>query len=163
MRSTGILNEGEILIRGTAVCHGYYRDPERTAAAFVQNPLNPDYPETVYRTGDLGRINDRGELEFLGRRDDQIKHMGHRIELGELEAAAKTVDGIDAACAVFDRGRSVLGLVYTGAADKAELLAALRKKLPEYLLPKRTVRVDALPLTENGKTDRKAACAMLYR
>ena len=156
-------NEGEILIRGTAVCHGYYRDPERTAAAFVQNPLNPDYPETVYRTGDLGRINDRGELEFLGRRDDQIKHMGHRIELGELEAAAKTVDGIDAACAVFDRGRSVLGLVYTGAADKAELLAALRKKLPEYLLPKRTVRVDALPLTENGKTDRKAACAMLYR
>ncbi len=156
-------NEGEILIRGTAVCHGYFRDPERTAAAFVQNPLNPDYPETVYRTGDLGRINDRGELEFLGRKDDQIKHMGHRIELGELEAAAKTVEGIDAACAVFDCGRSVLGLVYAGAAEKAELLAALRKKLPEYLLPKRTVRVDALPLTENGKTDRKAACAMLYR
>ena len=156
-------DEGEIFIRGTAVTHGYYRDPERTAAAFVQNPLNPDYPETVYRTGDLGRINARGELEFLGRRDDQIKHMGHRIELGELEAAAKTIDGVNAACAVFDRERSVLGLVYTGTAEKAAVLAALRAKLPEYLLPKRTILTDALPLTENGKTDRKAASRLLYR
>lgn len=156
-------DEGEIYIRGTAVTGGYFRDPERTAAAFVQNPLNPDYPETVYRTGDLGRINERGELEFLGRKDDQIKHMGHRIELGELEAAARTIEGVDAACAVFDRERSVLGLVYAGPAEKAAVLAALKAKLPAYLLPKRTASVDALPLTENGKTDRKAACALLYR
>lgn len=156
-------DEGEIYIRGTAVCHGYYRDPERTAKAFVQNPLNPDYPETVYRTGDLGRINERGELEFLGRRDDQIKHMGHRIELGELEAAARMVDGVDAACAVFDREKSLLGLVYTGAIEKTALLAALKAKLPEYLLPKRTAKVDSLPLTENGKTDRRAAAQLLYR
>ncbi len=156
-------DEGEICIRGTAVCHGYYRDPERTAKAFVQNPLNPDYPEMIYRTGDLGRINARGELEFVGRKDDQIKHMGHRIELGELEAAARVIEGVDAACAVFDRERSVLGLVYTGAADKSAILTALRAKLPEYLLPKRTVCVEALPLTENGKTDRKAACRLLYR
>ena len=156
-------SEGEIYIRGTAVCHGYYRDPERTKAAFVQNPLNPDYPETLYRTGDLGRINERGELEFLGRRDDQIKHMGHRIELGELEAAARTVDGVNAACAVFDREKSLLGLVYTGAAERSALLLALRAKLPEYLLPKRTAQVKSLPLTENGKTDRKAATLLLYR
>ena len=156
-------NEGEIYIRGTAVCHGYYRDPERTKNAFVQNPLNPDYPETVYRTGDLARLNERGELEFLGRKDDQIKHMGHRIELGELEAAAKTVEGVDAACAVFDREKSVLGLVYTGAAEKSALLSALKGRLPEYLLPKRTVKVERLPLTENGKTDRKAATLLLYR
>lgn len=156
-------DEGEICIRGTCVCHGYYRDPERTKNAFVQNPLNPDYPETVYRTGDLGRLNERGELEFLGRRDDQIKHMGHRIELGELEAAAKTVDGVNAACAVFDRERSVLGLVYTGAIERAALLQALRAKLPEYLLPKRTAKVESLPLTENGKTDRKAATLLLYK
>ena len=156
-------DEGEICIRGTAVTYGYYRDPERTAKAFVQNPLNPDYPETVYRTGDLARVNERGELEFLGRRDDQIKHMGHRIELGELEAAAKTVEGVDAACAVFDRERSVLGLVYTGAAEKTALTKALAEKLPEYLLPKRTLRVERLPLTENGKTDRKAATLLLFR
>lgn len=156
-------DEGEIYIRGTAVTYGYYRDPERTEKAFVQNPLNPDYPETVYRTGDLARVNERGELEFLGRRDDQIKHMGHRIELGELEAAAKTIEGVDAACAVFDRERSVLGLVYTGAAEKAALMTALSEKLPEYLLPKRTLRVERLPLTENGKTDRKAATLLLFR
>ena len=156
-------DEGEICIRGTCVCHGYYRDPERTKNAFVQNPLNPDYPETIYKTGDLGRFNARGELEFLGRRDDQIKHMGHRIELGELEAAAKAIEGVDSACAVFDRERSVLGLVYTGELEKAALTAALAAKLPEYLLPKRTVRVENLPLTENGKTDRKAACKLLYR
>lgn len=154
-------DEGEMYIRGTAVCHGYYRDPERTAKAFVPNPLNPDYPETVYRTGDLGRINDRGELEFLGRKDDQIKHMGHRIELGELEAAAKTVDGVDAACAVFDREKSLLGLVYTGTIEKAALLSALKAKLPEYLLPKRTAKVLSLPLTENGKTDRRAAATLI--
>ncbi len=156
-------SEGEIYIRGTAVCHGYYRDPERTKNAFVPNPLNPDYPETVYRTGDLGRINERGELEFIGRKDDQIKHMGHRIELGELEAAARTVDGVTAACAVFDRAHSVLGLVYAGTADRAGILNGLRAKVPEYLLPKRTLCVDALPLTENGKTDRKAATTLLFR
>ncbi len=155
-------DEGEICIRGTSVCHGYYRDPERTAKAFVQNPLNHDYPETVYRTGDLGRRNERGELEFLGRKDDQIKHMGHRIELGELEAAAKTVDGVDAACAVFDRERSILGLVYTGTVEKAALLSALRRRTPDYLLPKLTKRVDAMPLTQNGKTDRRAATALLF-
>ncbi len=154
--------EGEICIRGTALCHGYYRDPERTAKAFVQNPLHADYPETVYRTGDLGRWNARGELEYLGRKDDQIKHMGHRIELGELEAAAKTVEGVNAACAVFDRARSILGLVYTGTIDRAALLLALRTRVPAYLLPKMSKRVDALPLTQNGKTDRNAAAALLF-
>ena len=156
-------DEGEIHIRGTSVCYGYFRDPARTKNAFVQNPLQSDYPETVYRTGDLGRFNERGELEFLGRRDDQIKHMGHRIELGELEAAARTIDGVNAACAVFDRERSVLGLVYTGTADRPALQNALRGKLPEYLLPKRMACVEAIPLTENGKTDRKAAAKLLFR
>ena len=125
--------------------------------------LNADYPETIYRTGDLGRWNERGELEFLGRKDDQIKHMGHRIELGELEAAAKTIEGVDAACAVFDRERSILGLVYTGPIERSALLVELRKQVPDYLLPKLSRRIDALPLTQNGKTDRKAATALLFR
>ncbi len=155
-------DEGEICIRGTSVCHGYYRDAERTAKAFVQNPLQSDYPETVYRTGDLGRRNMRGELEFLGRKDDQIKHMGHRIELGELEAAAKTIDGTDAACAVFDKKHSILGLVYTGTIERAALLTALRRLVPEYLLPKITKQINEMPLTQNGKTDRKAATALLF-
>ena len=155
-------DEGEICIRGTAVCHGYYRDPERTAKAFVQNPDNPDYPEIIYRTGDLGRRNERGELEFLGRLDDQVKIMGHRVELGELEAAARAVDGVNAACAVFDRQRGVLGLVYTGSIEKGTLLTALRGRVAEILLPRAILRTDALPLTNNGKTDRKAAAALLF-
>ena len=155
-------DEGEICIRGTAVCHGYYRDPERTKQVFVQNPLNPDYPEIVYRTGDLGRVNARGELEFLGRKDDQVKIMGHRVELGELEAAAKAVAGVDAACAVFSRDRHILGLVYAGPIEKNELLLALRGRTAEILLPRAIKKVDSLPLTQNGKTDRKAAEKLLF-
>ena len=77
---------GEICIRGTAVTLGYYHNPEKTKEAFVQNPLNDAYPEIIYRTGDLGRYNEQGELIFISRKDYQIKHMGHRIELGEIEA-----------------------------------------------------------------------------
>ena len=156
-------DEGEICIRGTAVCHGYYRDPNRTKAAFVQNPLNSDYPEIIYRTGDVGRINARGELEFLGRRDEQVKIMGHRVELGELEAAAKSVEGVASACAVFDPNRRMLGLVYTGAIEKDALLSALRTRVADFCLPRAVLRTERLPLTQNGKTDRNAAKALLFR
>ena len=86
-----------------------------------------------------------------------------RLRRHTAKAAAKTVEGVNAACAVFDRERSVLGLVYMGTADRAALLSALRDKLPEYLLPKRTACVQTLPLTENGKTDRKAALGLLFQ
>ena len=78
--------EGEICIRGTCLTHGYYGNQEKTKEAFVQNPLNPYYPELIYRTGDIGKRNAKGELVFVSRKDYQIKHMGHRIELGEIEA-----------------------------------------------------------------------------
>ena len=92
---------GEICIRGSRLTHGYYADPERTKEAFVQNPLNPYYPERIYRTGDIGKYNCRGELMFLSRKDNQIKHMGHRIELGEIEAAANSHEAICSSCCVF--------------------------------------------------------------
>lgn len=76
---------GEICVAGTALALGYYRNPEQTAKVFVQNPLNRDYPERIYRTGDLGFYDSDGNLCFAGRRDFQIKHMGHRIELEEIE------------------------------------------------------------------------------
>lgn len=75
---------GEIYVQGTSLALGYYRNPEKTREVFVRNPLNPIYDETVYRTGDLGKYNERGELLFCGRKDAQIKHMGHRVELGRL-------------------------------------------------------------------------------
>ncbi len=94
--------QGEICVRGTALTLGYYNDRERTDLAFVQNPLQSAYPELIYRTGDIGRYNQRGELCFVSRRDYQIKHMGHRIELGEIEVNVNAVPGIKISACVYD-------------------------------------------------------------
>ncbi len=145
-------NRGEICIRGTRLTLGYYGDPERTAAAFVQNPLQSLFPETIYRTGDLGYYNDRGELMFLGRRDHQIKHMGHRIELGEIEAAAAALPGIDGVCCVYSGEK--IRLYYTGDQPKGALVAWLRQRLPRYMLPQAVQWLEQLPRTPNGKPDR---------
>lgn len=146
--------QGEICIRGTRLTHGYYGEPEKTGEAFVQNPLNPHYPERIYRTGDMGKYNDRGELVFLSRKDHQIKHMGHRIELGEIEAAANTREEVSSACCVFDPDRKKITLYYVGALSEGELKTGLREKLPRYMLPHGVCRLDAMPLTPNGKIDR---------
>lgn len=100
--------KGEICIRGTAVTMGYYRQPEKTAGSFVQNPLNKDYPEIIYKTGDLGYYNDRGELMFASRKDYQIKHMGHRIELGEIEGSVNCMEKSQAAVVFMMRKRKKL-------------------------------------------------------
>lgn len=144
--------QGEICIRGTRLTHGYYGNPEKTGESFVQNPLNPHYPELIYRTGDIGRYNDRGELVFVSRKDHQIKHMGHRIELGEIEAAANTCPGVNACCCVYDGEK--ITLYYSG--ETAELRQLLKEKLPRYMLPHRVHRLASMPLTPNGKIDRNA-------
>ena len=146
---------GEICVRGTSVTLGYYKNPEKTAEAFVQNPLNDAYPEIIYRTGDLAKRNSRGELEFISRKDYQIKHMGHRIELGEIEAVVNLVDGIKSACCVFDDARKKIVLYYMGDNEGAELQKTLKTKLPRYMLPHVVIRIDAMPFTPNGKIDRK--------
>ncbi len=146
---------GEICLRGTCVTLGYYRNPEKTREAFVQNPLNPHYPELIYRTGDIGRYNERGELVFISRRDAQIKHMGHRIELGEIEAAAASTDGVRAACCVYDAPGKRIVLYFVGDIDAASLLASLKAALPRYMLPAACVSLPLMPLTPNGKVDRK--------
>ncbi len=146
---------GEICLRGTCVTMGYYRNPEKSGEVFVQNPLNSAWDERIYRTGDLGRINDHGELVFLCRKDSQIKHMGHRIELGEIEAAALRLPTVSrAACVYDDRARRIV-LFYTGDAGEAALSAHLAGLLPRYMLPAVLVRRQALPLTDNGKLDRR--------
>ncbi|MBD5148077.1 MAG: amino acid adenylation domain-containing protein [Oscillibacter sp.] len=153
--------EGEICIRGTSLTLGYYNDPERTAAAFVQNPLNTAYPELIYKTGDMGRINGRGELVFVSRRDYQIKHMGHRVELGEVEVNVAMLPGVQMAACVYDDKRSKIVLFYVGEIGDMELTAELKGKLPRYMLPNRIFRLDELPLTANRKIDRvalKARC-----
>ena len=160
---------GEICIRGTCLSPGYLNDPARTAEVFVQNPLNTGYAELIYRTGDYARYNEEGELVFIGRRDSQIKHMDHRIELGEIEEALSRLQGVGRACAVYDarRGRIIAFFEASGdepddagGTDPAELTAGLSKILPAYMLPKKLVRLSAIPLTPGGKTDRQALLNM---
>ncbi len=150
---------GEICIKGTCLTLGYYRMRSKTAECFVQNPLNDAYPELIYRTGDLGRYNERGELVFVSRKDFQIKHMGHRIELQEIEVVAAMHPEIAQACAVYDGKRDKILLYYTGTAESAGLSAFLKEKLPRYMLPNKMERLERLPLTPNGKIDRKALSA----
>ena len=146
--------EGEICIRGTALTLGYYNDPERTAEAFVQNPLNTAYPERIYRTGDIGRYNEAGELLFVSRKDYQIKHMGHRIELGEIEVNVDMLPDVRMAACIYDTWKSKIVLYYVGDPSEKEMAAVLRTKLPRYMLPNRIIRLEQLPFTANGKIDR---------
>lgn len=143
---------GEICIRGSRLTLGYCGEEQ---GGFVRNPLQTLYPERIYRTGDLGRYNDRGELQFLGRKDGQIKHMGRRIELGEIEAAAMAQGQVSAACCVYDPERGRLTLYYTGEAEAGTLREALKKKLPRYMLPREIRKLETMPRTENGKIARK--------
>ena len=148
-------DEGEICIRGTCLTMGYYNDSEKTSAVFTQNPLNTAYGEQIYRTGDIGRINERGELVFLCRKDSQIKHMGHRIELGEIEAAALKSENVRMACCVYDNNAKRIVLFYVGECEGKTLLAHLMTLLPRYMMPAELVMLDVMPLTPNGKIDRK--------
>lgn len=145
---------GEICIRGTNLTLGYYNDWDRTNDVFVQNPLNPYYPELIYKTGDLGKYNERGELEFISRKDFQIKHMGHRIELGEIEVNVNMLDAIDMACCIYDNIKNKIVLYYVGDMDEREMANVLKEKLPRYMIPNSIIKMDELPLTANGKIDR---------
>ena len=147
---------GEICVSGTALSPGYFNNPEQTAKAFVQNPLNPYYPETIYRTGDLGYYDENGDLFFSGRKDFQIKHMGHRIELEEIERAVHGVEGIERCCCIFDEKKSKIYGFYIGKFERRELFGILKEKLPVYMIPGALRKVEELPLTKNGKIDRKA-------
>lgn len=146
---------GEICVRGSALALGYWSCPEQNEKHFVQNPLNPHYPERIYRTGDLGRFDGNGELFFCGRRDFQIKYMGHRIELEEIERAASSRDGVDRFCCVFDEKHSRLKGFYVGSLDRDELHRQLKAELPGFMVPGMLFKLDEMPLTKNGKTDRK--------
>ena len=147
---------GEICIRGTRLTLGYYRNPEKTAESFVQNPLNNLYPELIYKTGDLGRYNSDGELLFSGRKDYQIKHMGHRIELGEIEVIVNMNTFVRNSCCVYDDHQKKIILFYTGDVSASDLAAYIKEKLPRYMVPNVIRQLDTLPYTPNGKIDRNA-------
>lgn len=148
--------EGEVCVSGTALALGYLGSPERTAAAFVQNPLNGRWLEPIYRTGDLARYDERGDLVYCSRKDHQIKHLGQRIELGDIEAAAQACTGVEQAVCLYDSRRKRLHLAYVGPCAKEALAERLGIALPHFMVPNRIHPLDQLPLTKNGKVDRAA-------
>jgi amino acid adenylation domain-containing protein len=153
---------GELYIGGVGLSPGYWRDEEKTAAAFRADPQDPT--QRIYRTGDLARVDEDGIVHFLGRTDSQIKSRGYRIELGEIEAAVNTVVGVRE-CAVVgvDTGgfEGITICCAYSVADGAELPVAYMRKhvtalIPRYMLPARWEVLDALPKNINGKIDRPA-------
>lgn len=150
---------GEICVAGPGLALGYYRDPERTAQSFIQNPLNDRYFERIYKTGDIGRFRDDGLLEFHGRNDRQVKHQGHRVELGEIEVTAMSLDGVQECCAMYKTEK--ISLVYAGEAKEKEIQLAFRERLPLFMMPRKVVRVEALPRLPNGKLDMQAINTLL--
>ena len=151
---------GELYIGGAGVAAGYLNQPAETATRFVQHPLASEHGARMYRTGDLARYLVDGNIEFFGRADHQVKVRGHRVELGEIEAVLATHPGVRQAVVTASRDQSddlrIVAYVVGASLPHDELRAALRKKLPEYMLPSAFVFLKALPLTPNGKIDRAA-------
>ncbi|WP_424214054.1 amino acid adenylation domain-containing protein [Streptomyces sp. BI20] len=161
---------GELCVAGVGVARGYLGRPELTAAVFTEHAFTPG--ARMYRTGDLARRLADGSLEYLGRLDDQVKVRGNRVELGEVEHRLSLVPGVRGAVVLHrvsaGRGDSLVGVavlvgVYVGDAelDPAEVRAVLARDLPEYMIPARFARVPAIPLSANGKADRRALLAAL--
>lgn len=147
---------GELCVRGRCLALGYYNNPEKTAEAFIQNPLNLHYPEKIYKTGDIAKYNERGEIVFLARKDYQIKHMGHRIELGEIETAVNSLPFIHSGICLYDEASQRIVLFYCGEGTQTEILKGLREKVPKYMLPNVMLHLEKMPMTLNGKIDRLA-------
>ncbi|ASS73994.1 hypothetical protein CIG75_02685 [Tumebacillus algifaecis] len=152
---------GEIYIRTPYLSLGYFKNPELTAEVFVKNPLDPLDPVLVYRTGDLGRYLADGRVQYVGRKDFQIKVRGFRVELSEIEAALSTFQGMQEVAVVArenaDGDHQVIAC-FTGDDNLSldEIQTYLKRKLPEYMVPSQINWLEKMPLNPNGKIDRKA-------
>lgn len=145
---------GELCVRGTCLSLGYYGEFEKSDKVFVQNPLNSYYRDLIYRTGDLVKVNERGELIYLCRKDFQIKYQGHRIELGEIDSAGYAIDGVRQACAIFDQNKIIFYCSTSKKLSEKDIYMELKQRIPKYMLPKEICILDDIPLNVNGKIDR---------
>jgi D-alanine--poly(phosphoribitol) ligase subunit 1 len=157
--------EGELCLIGPNVAAGYFNDLERTAAAFHTITDANRFMKRMYRTGDLVKEVD-GRLHFVGRKDNQIKHMGYRIELEEIENALVRLPQVDQAAVVYQRTQAAYGklVAYIASAvevDDKALLRALGQFVPDYMVPARLIVMPELPKNANGKVDRQHLRALL--
>ncbi|KQB44195.1 Amino acid adenylation domain protein [Flavobacterium daejeonense] len=145
---------GELCVRGSSLAFGYYNDLEKTKTVFTQNPLHDNYPDIIYRTGDLVFLNERDEIIFVGRKDSQIKHLGYRIELGEIENAISGVSTVDNVAVLYDDNqKQIVAFVITKDATtliRKEIITAI----PKYMIPTRWEVMESFPLNANGKINR---------
>jgi amino acid adenylation domain-containing protein len=151
---------GEICISGAGLGRGYVRAPELTGEKFIPNRFGKYVGERVYRTGDVGRYLSNGNIEFVGRRDDQVKVRGYRIELGEIQAVLEEHRSVRQSVVVVSEdergGKRLLGyVVVEEGTTAAELKRHVRERLPEYMAPDAILLLEEMPLTANGKIDRK--------
>ena len=147
--------EGELCVRGTGVSLGYYNNAVKMGEVFVQNPLHSLYHDMIYRTGDMVKYNERGELVFCTRKDFQIKHMGNRIEMGEIEAAVNSIDGITNAACIYDNDAKKIVLFYTTIDGKElDIVNSIKNKVPKYMFPNVIHFLKEMPYNMNGKIDR---------
>ncbi len=151
---------GELCVGGLGVSRGYLNQPELTAEKFIVNPFSQSSDDKIYRTGDSVKWNAQGQLEFIGRIDNQIKIRGHRVELGEIESAVNSYVGVKQSTVVFDVDNEILNayLVVDDAVavDLNDLRSELNSQLPNYMIPSGFVCLDALPLNTHGKIDKKS-------
>ena len=158
---------GELCISGDGLARGYLNQPELTAEQFIKNPFSDDPQSRLYKTGDLARYLPDGNIEFLGRLDDQVKIRGFRIELGEIESVLNTQEGVNTSVVlakeVSDGNKQLVAYIVPSrdtendaSLNIRELREELSKTLPDYMVPSLFVRLDAMPLTSNGKVDKKA-------
>ncbi len=145
---------GEIAVSGESLAIGYYHNEEETKKHFQERNVDGSSIRT-YLTGDVAFIADDGEMYFAGRKDFQIKHMGHRIELEEIERTIGTYDGVERCCARYDEEKSRIYLYYTGEREGRELHVEVKKRLPLYMVPNKFIHVTDFILNKNGKIDRK--------
>ncbi len=160
----GVGEHGELCVRGSSLALGYWNDPEKTAKAFTQNPLQTRYPETIYRTGDVVYRSERGEIMFVGRKDFQIKHLGYRIELPEIEHQVMCIPGIANACVLYNKEKKEITLFYETAGSEvtpAEIRRQLADIFPKYMWPAAFHQLPELPRNPNGKIDRQGLTARL--
>ncbi|CAD7289349.1 Gramicidin S synthase 2 [Campylobacter majalis] len=145
--------EGEICVGGSCVAQGYYNDFEKSSEVFVQNPLNSTHFERIYKTGDLAKYNENFELVYVCRKDFQIKHMGHRIELSEIEKSVQDINGVDRVCVIYNKNQIML--FYTGTLEKNRLTKKMKEILPNYMLASKIIQLEIMPLNKNAKIDRE--------